>query len=170
VGIAHQLLTKLGKTDEAIAWEKIFEKKTAPMADSYIDRLRSLETIYGMKLPSLADRFSERFVKSFAVNRMSSLVPQAIKEAQEQAEECNNFDRLKEEINDYLNSISGSGIDIPEWLRQLENDVENHTDSENDDITSTYVEMKLPPKLINLREMKKQLNLWNQRIGDNNKS
>ncbi len=170
VGIAHQLLTKLGKNDAAIAWERSFEKKTAPMAESYLDRLRSLESIYGMKLPSLADRFEERFVKPFAVNRMSSLVPQAIKEAQKKTDECKTFDLLKEEINNYLCSISGSGIDIPEWLKQLENDVESHTDSENDDITSTYVEMKLPLKLINLREMKKQLKLWNQRIGNNNKS
>ena len=90
------------------------------MANKHLTRLRSLEKKYGMRLPSVSDRLAEQFVKPLAVNRMRALLPRVLQDARVGRNPSLAFDALRAEIDNYLNTTNGSGIDVLAWLRTLE--------------------------------------------------
>jgi hypothetical protein len=160
VAIAHEVLCRRGKREAASIWEQVFRVRTAEMADQHIEKLRELESRYGMTLPSLADHLRERFVKPLAVNRMLALVPQAIQEVSGGGSQSDAFDDLRVEVENYLETCAGSAVDIPLWLKTLEKEIDQLDAREQGTVwSSPQPVFELPETTINLREMKKQLKL-----------
>ena len=61
-----------------------------------------------MRLPGITDLLNERFIKPLTLDRIEALVPQAIRDAHGRRPSV-DFSRLKEQIDQYLASTSGSG-------------------------------------------------------------
>ena len=114
--IAHEQLALRGRHEAALLWESVFRAKNSRRASDHLKRLKRLEKEHGMHLPALTDRIEERFVKPFAVNRMVALVPEAIADARHNFQTSRSFEALESEIEDYLRTTSGSGIDVAPWL------------------------------------------------------
>lgn len=163
--LAHETLTRLGRNDAARLWEESLEKRTRDNAIKYVEQLTDLEQQHGMQLPSLLDRLNERFVKPLAVNRMRSLVPRAMDDAETNNDVASEaFEKLSSEIDDYLNTTAGSGIDIPPWLRRLEEEVRSKIGDNDAQQTSTESTIRLPHIPLSLKDLKQQLRNWNQRV------
>jgi hypothetical protein len=128
IGLCHELFSECGRHDAARAWEQDFRARSARVAQKHLTRLRSLEKKYGMRLPTISDHLSEQFVKPLAVNRMRALLPRALQDARLGRSPSRAFEALRAEINDYLDTTMGSGIDVPAWLRALEREVVRLTD------------------------------------------
>ncbi|MCA8987050.1 MAG: hypothetical protein KDA78_05385, partial [Planctomycetaceae bacterium] len=163
--IAHESLIDIGRLQAAEAWERIFAIKTAEDADRHLTRLHNLEQIYGVKLPALKDRIEERFVKPLAINRMLALVRQVMEADDEQVRK-NHFDDLRVLIEQYQAGTSGTGLEVPEWLRVLDQELRNYEAPEQ--ITNDpYGEQLIIPVTINLREMRRQLRTWDEDLTPN---
>lgn len=186
VALAHEVLARCGKEDAAQIWEDVFAIKTEDMAARHLADLERLERKYGMRLPSVTNHIHERFVKPLAVNKMIALLGASCEESREArtpespaktpakgrkrtkappetgvANDPPAFRRLQELSEDYLQTTSGSGLDVPPWLRALEDEL-NRLQHEEERWQSPDFEseLRLPPCAINLREMRQQLRQW----------
>ncbi len=128
IGVCHELFSECGRHAAARAWEEDFRARSASVANKHLIRLRSLEKKYGMRLPSISDRLSEQFVKPLAVNRMRALLPEVLRDSRLGRTASPAFAALKAEIDEYLNTTNGSGIDVPSWLRTLEREIDRLLD------------------------------------------
>ena len=160
--IAHEALIQIGRLKAAKTWEKVFIERSATRADLHLRVLRHLEKKYGVKLPALSDHVEERFVKPLAINRMIALVKQTMQEENiKQKREL--FDDLRVEIENYQDGTYGTGLEVPEWLRLLDQEVRN---LEAPDLQSgdPYSKQVIIPVAINLREMRRQLKTWDNAV------
>jgi hypothetical protein len=121
--IAHEALVRNDQHEAALMWEQDMRSKTSEMAEGHLTELSRLEVSLGMRLPSLRDRVSERFVKPLVVNRILALVPPALADASEGRLDSPSFAALRVEVAAYLDDTFGSGIDVPQWLQVLEHEI-----------------------------------------------
>ncbi len=156
--IAHEALIDIGRLQAAQDWEQIMAGRSADQADEHLARLHDLESQYGVKLPALTDHIEERFVKPLAVNRMLALVRQIMEESDE-VRRRELFDDLRVQIEIYQDGTFGTGLEVPEWLRMLDQEIRSFEmpDQLGND---PYGEQIIIPVTVNLREMKKQLRNW----------
>ena len=159
----QEVLTRLGKPEAAELWKRQIRRRTRQVADEHLKSLAELEASHGMHLPALSDRIHEQFVKPLAVYRMVALVPHAVEDAGKHRE-SDSFERLQSEINAYLESTSGSNVDIPPWLWHLEREVDRVVAPDDEPVEPGPVPLELPQTLINLTEMRRQLKAWDERL------
>ncbi|MCA8982130.1 MAG: hypothetical protein KDA76_00090 [Planctomycetaceae bacterium] len=160
--IAHEALVHHGCFSAARTWEQVFAMRSAERADDHIKVLRKLEKKYGVKLPALNDLIEERFVKSLAINRMVALVRQTMAERDpERRREL--FDDLRVQIENYQDGTYGTGLEVPEWLRLLDQEVRNFEFPELA-LHDPYGKELITPVTVNLREMRRQLRIWDDPV------
>jgi len=160
ISLCHELFSECGRQAAARAWEQDFRARSGSVANKHLMRLRVLEKKYGMRLPSISDRLSERFVKPLAVHRMRALLPQALRDARTGRESSPAFDALRAEIDEYLHTTNGSGIDVPAWLRTLERDLAHLMDES----TSALEKLETPrlhsATLLTWNRLQMELQRW----------
>ena len=122
VFMAHNILIRQGRGDAAEMWRQAIVARTAATADQYQKSLTTLSQQYGMRLPSITERLGERFTRSLTVDRLRALVAPAI-EAVEEDVENPPFELLKEEIGSLIDEPCGAGLDVPDWIAALEDEV-----------------------------------------------
>jgi len=165
-GIAHRSLAASSREGALKFWEELLENESRDDADSHVSQLRELEHRYGVHLPTVADRLNERFLKPLAVNRMLTLVEPAMKG---DADATRKFQRLQEEIAAYMRDQTGSAIDIPQWLQDIEREV-SRLEAPADFIKSPELELRLPMLFVSESEVRNQLDVWGQSIAGSEKS
>ncbi|MEX1097344.1 MAG: hypothetical protein WED34_14965 [Planctomycetales bacterium] len=165
VGLAHEQFAKLGRHQAARIWEHVLEIETRDMAERFLRDLGQLERRHAMRLPSISDHLQERFVKPLAVNRMLALVPEAAAEAGPDRATSGPFEALRGEIDRYLADTSGSGIDAPEWLRQLKRAVDRIDASPHEPLPPRS-EIEIPEQPLTLREIRDQLRNWRKPLAN----
>jgi hypothetical protein len=89
-----------------------------------LKRLHELSKQYGVRLPTVADHLNERLVRPLAVDRMRALVRPAIEEVRH-GERPAAFELLEQEIGEFTENPTGAGLDVPDWLLALEEEVDN---------------------------------------------
>ncbi|MCA9249375.1 MAG: hypothetical protein KDA42_19775, partial [Planctomycetales bacterium] len=122
VVLAHEILVREGRTEAASLWRRELVEKTTEVADRNIRRLNELCRQYGMRLPTIADRIGERFVRPLVIDRIRSLVRPAMDEASAETEST-SFSVFQQEIEELAREPAGVGFDIPSWLEAIENEV-----------------------------------------------
>ncbi|WP_166828364.1 hypothetical protein [Thalassoroseus pseudoceratinae] len=158
--VAHEQLAAHAEPEVARLWESVFARRNQETAEQHVLRLQRLEKLHGMHLPALTDRIEERFVKPLAVNRMLALVEPAVEDARNNRQPSAAFEALREEIQNYLESTSGSGIDVAPWLRNIEKEVELA------DPFGSFAERPFGPRRttdsvrLNLPQLHRQLRRW----------
>jgi hypothetical protein len=164
--LAHEMLARLGKDAAAQLWEKQIESATESSAEAHLEQLEELESTYSMRLPTLTDHLNERFVKPLAIDRMTALVPRAFRKLDGLAESAAAFNQLRDEIDAYLETTWGSGIDVPQWLQSLEREVSEHIEPlEASRGNDAAVALPLKPKPLTLRSLNQQLKTWYKEPG-----
>ncbi|HEV3343120.1 MAG TPA: hypothetical protein VG125_22295, partial [Pirellulales bacterium] len=119
VVVVHDALARRGWPSAAELWRRGLAQRTAQIADWHVKRLAELNTKYGIRLPTISDRLAERFVRPLAIDRIRALVCPAIEDAR-QAREGHWFALLEQELTEFTDNPSGSGLDVPAWLVALE--------------------------------------------------
>lgn len=162
VSLAHEVLVRHSKDEAAVVWEEVFETKTELMAEHHLEELQRLERKYGMRLPSVANHLQERFVKPLMVNTMVATLARAVDEGREQGATSAAFEALIELVEQYLKTSIGSGLEIPAWLRTLEEEV-NRLQQLGDPAPAEHETLlRLGESPLNLRELRLQLRTWQQ--------
>ncbi len=160
--IAHEVLAREGHAEAAFLWEQLCEAQAAELADECLAEYVRLSELHGMRMPAILDHLNKRFVKPLAVNRMLALVGRAMTDARHGDESSPAFARLEEEVEEYLQDSWGSGVDVPEWLQSLGQELERVDADSGGGRPGTTAEVKLPDVTLSRRELKKQFDDWSK--------
>jgi hypothetical protein len=118
---AHEILIRQGQEAAAEMWRQAFAERTSEAADLHIARLNSLANEYGMQLPTIADRLGERFIRPLVIDRLRAMVEPAMDG--DDSRRHSSFNALEQEIAELVSEPHGSGLDVPDWLSALEDEV-----------------------------------------------
>jgi hypothetical protein len=118
---AHEILVRHGRRHAAEMWREAFAERTSEVADEHLTRLRQLSQAYGMQLSSVGERLHERFVRPLVIDRLRALVEPAMFASPPVRDEA--FAALQQEIGELASQPLGAGLDVPDWLAALEEEV-----------------------------------------------
>ena len=109
-----------------------------------------------MRLPSIAERLSERFVRPLSIDRLRALVRPAIEELRG-GRNSGALTRLEEEIAQFTHEVAGAGFDAPSWLEALEQEVDRvHAQAADEDDALDPL-LRLPQVRLSLEEARRQI-------------
>ncbi|QDT46300.1 hypothetical protein Pan258_03180 [Symmachiella dynata] len=165
VAIVHEALAREGAIEAAEIWQDVFRIKTETLSETFLRNLARLERACSIKLPSLRDRLNERFIKPLTLDRILALVPEAIEAARLQTPSA-SFETLSEKVDDYLESTTGSAMDIPPWLYSLENEVAKMEQPDHFDLDAPVTPVTLPKITISMLEFSEQVVGWDTKLAD----
>ena len=89
VVLAHEVLVRSGHDEAADVWRVAVGERTSSIAEDHHKRFQRLNRKYGMRLPSIADRLGERFVRPLVVDRLCALIEPAVEEAHDKSRPAN---------------------------------------------------------------------------------
>ena len=118
---AHEILVRQRRALAAEMWCQAFAERTSEAADSHLAKLEELSKKYGMRLATVADRIGERFVRPLMIDRVKALVEPALTADEDLRQIA--FTALDREIASLASEPSGAGLDLPDWLAALEDEV-----------------------------------------------
>lgn len=157
---AHEILVRGGLADAAKMWRRSLADRIGAEADKYLKKLKDLQKKYSMRMPTVADRLGERFVRPMQIDRIRALVEPAIRGAGE-AEPPPEFEILVHETNALTREPSGVGLDVPTWLIAVEEEVENARRPSHQRHEATR-QVLIEPLPLDLEEASRQLDQWQQ--------
>ena len=120
VVMAHEILVRNNRPLAAELWQRALAERTAETADANLSRFDELCEQYGIRLPSIAERLSERYTRPLAIDRVRALVAPAI--AATESGDSASFAALQQEIASLAEEPAGAGLDLPDWLAALEDE------------------------------------------------
>jgi len=159
--LAHEVLARAGRAAAATAWSSSLERKMRPTAQSFLKRLKRLERQHGMRLPSVTDRLSERFVKPMALDRILALIEPSMQFARHRAG-VSPFGELADRVEEYLGTSSGSALEIQPWIQRLLDEVYEIEQERLPAATANRPSPRQPPVRIDPLELRQQLDVWEQ--------
>jgi hypothetical protein len=121
VVMAHEILVRHNRPVSAELWQRALAERTAETADANLARFEKLCDEYGIRLPSIAERLGERFTRPLAIDRVRALVGPAVAAAE--TRDPVPFETLQQEIASLAAEPAGAGLDLPDWLAALEDEV-----------------------------------------------
>jgi hypothetical protein len=121
VVMAHDILVRQDRPAAAELWQQALAERTAEAADAHLDQFEQLSERYGVRLASVAERLAERFTRPLAIDRVRALVTPAMEAAR--SDDRAAFAALELEIESLAREPTGSGLDVPDWLAALEEEV-----------------------------------------------
>ncbi|MFO0895844.1 MAG: hypothetical protein U0836_00325 [Pirellulales bacterium] len=156
---AHEVLLADGDGEAAALWRQSLAERTAEAADSHLKRYSELSREYGLRLPSVYERLSERFVRPLAIDRLKGLIAPAIEEARDDLIGA-ALTTLREEIDELLEAPAGSGVEAPGWITALLDEVAEQSAAREPDVRWS-AELPLGPRVeLTWDQIVRQLEAW----------
>ena len=118
---AHEILIRRRRAVASEMWCQAFAERTAEAADAQQGQLKKLSQQHGMILSTIADRISERFIRPLLIDRVKALIEPALTATGDLRPDA--FNTLESEIASLSSEPSGAGLDLPDWLARLEDEV-----------------------------------------------
>jgi len=157
VVLAHEVLVRGGREEAAGIWRRAIGQRTREIAEDHQKRLAGLVRKHGIRLPSIADRIGERFVRPLAIDRLRAMVAPAVAESQG-GESSKAFAALEKEIGQFTKIKTGAGFDIPPWLDALGQEIERIQNPATDDEEQTLTPfLHIPQVRLSLEEAERQV-------------
>jgi hypothetical protein len=158
---AHEVLARKGRTSASRLWESRFRDMTRPLSEQHIEQLHHLERQYGLRLRTVGDLIEERFVKVLALDRLCVLVAPAMAEARTTTDGP-ALARFREELHSQSDTPSGVGLDVPQWLRRLQREVQR-VRAERGTIAGVTRKYFVVPRLpLTVAQFQRQLSEWDK--------
>ena len=120
---AHAILVKNQENSTAGRWRRQLAERVDDEANRYLGELQKLQVKYAMRMPTVADRLSERFTQPLHIDRICALVSPAMHSEDVSAAE-GAFELLQKESETLTKQPMGVGLEVPVWLIQLEQEVD----------------------------------------------
>jgi len=152
---AHEILIRQNRALAAEMWCQAFAERTAEPADEHLRQLGLLCDKYGMRLATVADRVAERFVRPLLIDRVKALVEPALNV--DDALRQDAFAALDREVASLASEPSGAGLDLPDWLAALEDEVTTARSRFNYQTTSERLERRIGRAQLSWQELLEQL-------------
>jgi hypothetical protein len=162
VVVAHEILVRRGKDDAARLWRRSLAERISAEADQYLTQLAKLQKQYAMRMPTVADRLNERFIRPMSIDRIRALVTPAISEAR-QGGKHPVFELLEEEVELLAREPTGVGLDVPAWVVALEEEVERARRPRHRRTWEEELKAAVPQKMLTLEYTQSQIDSWTSR-------
>jgi hypothetical protein len=160
LALAHEALCQRGYDELAAHWRSMIAERTLDLADELLNELNERETRYGVKLRTVRDRLEERFTRPLEIDRAAAQVAPAAAAARSGLTEDNPaFARLRTAIEPLEAIVSGVGLDVPTWVRRLEEALRHTRDR-------TAEQPPAPPANLTYEELERQLDEWDKGLGE----
>jgi hypothetical protein len=162
VVLAHEILVRRSEDDAARIWRKALTERIKDEANQYLVKLAELQKKYAMRMPTVADRLAERFIRPLTIDRIRALVAPAIDEAR-CGGESPKFEMLQHDTEYLTREPTGVGLDVPAWLVALEEEVEDVLASDDQHCREQDLAAVIPPVLLSYEQAQHQLDEWASR-------
>ncbi len=159
VTMVHEVLVRRGYESAARMWCRAMAKETSATADQQLKRLAELQKKYGMRLSTVADRLGEHFIRPLAIDRVRALVRPAAEEAR-RGLDPKAFSQLEAEASELAEEPTGAGLDLPDWLSMLEDEVERASGNAHREEAAIAALDRLPRVYLSWDEIQRQLTNW----------
>ncbi len=159
----HEVLVRAGCHQTAQQWRRALADRIGRESEWYIEQLQELQSRYAMRMPTVADRLHERFTHPMTVDRMRALVGPAMREFRETGH-SDTFDLLIEECQLMMEQPTGVGLEIPDWLAALEEEVETAIEDHRGFRTQPRYEHAVEFRPLTMEEVRGQLDAAMQKI------
>ncbi|TWT38557.1 hypothetical protein [Blastopirellula retiformator] len=165
VVLAHEILVRRGHAEAAQLWRRALAERIGDEANKFVGHLGELQQKYSMRMPTIADRIHQRFLQPLAVDRVCSLVEQAMEEAS--GETHTAFELLRKEADVLVEEPSGVGLDVPAWLVALEAEVvkierRRHFGGDDEEQKANFI----PQKTLDIEHLHSQIDPWQTSLTD----
>ena len=120
---AHEILVRRGQDTTARTWRRSLVERIGGEADQFIRELAELQKKYAVRMPTVSDKISERFLRPLNIDRIRALVSEVAKEG-ELGKPNAKFDILKFDVEQLAGAPTGVGFDLPAWIAALEEEVD----------------------------------------------
>lgn len=158
--MAHEVLARRGRAGAAQRWEVALGGYTADLARQHLEALERLERERSVRLGTVRDRLAERFLKPLALDRLAAQIEPAMAEAAATPPRHDAFDILLAELGPQVANPVGVGLDVPQWLRRLEAEVQRVHASQTTIASLAEHFFRVPRRPLTLDEVTRQLNEW----------
>jgi len=159
VVIAHEVLVRQGRNGAARIWHRAVQRRSASVADDLLQRFERLSKQYGMRLPSVAERLGQRFVRPLAIDRLCALARPAVEELQDERP-LKSFERLEREVARFTEEPGGVGFDVPSWLEALEDEADRARSGAPEAHEPPDPAIHVPQVRLTLAEAQRQMDTW----------
>lgn len=154
----HEVLVRGGCHMSALQWRRALAERIGSEADMYIEQLSALQTRYAMRMPTVADRLQERFTRPMTIDRMKALVGPAVRHYRATGEPNDSFELLIDECKLMMEQPTGVGLDIPQWLAALEDEVDHVLESQRGYTQRPQYDAAVGYRFVTAEEIVEQLN------------
>lgn len=120
---AHAVLCRRGQDEAAIRWQTSMAGFSKKLADQLLAELSDLERKHGLRLRTIRDRLEERFIQPLLIDRLCATVEPAMREAANPPATGGAFAKLQEQLPALTSTPIGIGLDPPDWLQRLDEEV-----------------------------------------------
>jgi hypothetical protein len=159
--LVHDVLCRKRQLGAAGVWQKSFELHRLMAATKLLEQQRQLEKGHGLRLRTIADRLEEKFEKSLQVDGLCAQIAPAMAEAQ-QDREGTALAAFQRQLRPLAESPVGVGLDIPRWLRRLEQEVQRVRMERTALASLAEQSFRVPQVSLSLQDLRRQLEEWNQ--------
>jgi len=157
VVLAHEVLVRCGREDAAKIWRDAVTERTAPIAEEHMSRFERLCKKYGMRLPSIAEHLSERFIRPLEIDRLCAMVRPAVDEVRD-GRPPEKIRQLEKQIALFTEEPAGAGFELPSWLDALEREMERvQWRQESDEEESFDPLIRIPQTKLSKAEVEHQI-------------
>jgi hypothetical protein len=155
VVMAHEILVRHDRPVAAELWQQALADRTSEVADAHLAQFEQLCERYGVRLASIAERLTERFTRPLAIDRVRALVAPAMDSARSTDQTA--FAALEQEIESLAHEPAGAGLDLPDWLAALEEEVSLVRCAKRHREPSDDVLRRIPQVRLSWEELQQQL-------------
>jgi hypothetical protein len=160
--LVHDVLVHCGRKEAAGQWRRTVLQRTRSVANEHLKRFDQLVKQYGMRLPSIAQRLGERFVRPLDIDRLCALIRPAVEELRAGRMPV-SFTFLEQEVAQFTVEPSGVGFELPSWLEALEAEVSRLGNRRLDeDGEPADVVPETPQLRLSREEIETQIDEWEE--------
>lgn len=158
---AHDVLVRRSCNTAAKIWRRALHDRIATQANQFLASLAELQRRYAMRMPTVADRLNERFVRSMVIDRIRALVGPAMREHGTQRG-TKAFALLEQEAEVLTREPTGVGLDVPTWLTALEEEVQRGDDPLESVRQRSAFKSIISPRALSWEETRRRLDECDQ--------
>jgi hypothetical protein len=161
--LAHEALCRGGQDALAARWRDFITGKTRAISDTLLDELGKKEARYAVRLRTVRDRLEERFLLPLEIDRAAAQVAPAAEAARAgEGEDNPAFVRLLVSMSPLGETVSGVGLDVPVWVRRLEEALRQAREPDGPDAAEEFGRVAG----LDFAELKRQLQEWDRPLGE----
>src|SRR5262249_19862135 len=154
--LCHEILSRRGQDEAAEIWSRAFARFSKAAAEKHLADLQAVEARHGTCLRTVRDLVEERFVRPLALDRLCALVGPIAIEAQ-LPEPREKLARFGEVLQPYADHPVGAGLDVPIWLRSLEQELERIRAAASPVGVLAETHLRIPRLAISVQDIDEQL-------------